>query len=153
MGDTVTHCVLIVLKQCNYFFLCTSCPGNDNHNKVLTKCYSTIFQVASFRVLSAVVFCCDVVLLVWGLVDISNMLSSGPSYDIYGVDNYDYTNIPYYNDYDYYNRRGTYSLNRVYMGDYGVFSWLPRWAYDYDYERYHHFKDDAESHTTLASIL
>ena len=42
---------------------------------------------------------------------------------------------------------------RVYMRDYGVFSWLPRWAYDCDYEPYHHFKDDAESHTTLASIL
>ena len=102
--------------------------------------------------LSTVVLICAVALLVWGLVDISDMISSGPSYDIY-----EDTTIPFYNDYayEYYPRRQTYFHDSDYISpyDYGVFSWLPRWAYEYYYERYHHFRDDAESHTTLASIL
>ena len=134
-----------------------SCPCNDNYNKVLTQCFSTMFQVTSFLVLSTVVLTWAIVLLVWGLVDIIDMISTGPSYGIYGGDNYVYTTMTYYNDYDYdyYNKAQTYFDRWHYLmtSEYGVLSWLPRWAYDYDYEHYHHFRDDAASHTTLASSL
>ena len=107
--------------------------------KAAAKCYSTIFQVTFFLVLSTIVLTWAIVPLVWGLVNISDMISPGPSN--YNRDTY----------YFYYGC--TYSYGCLYPDEYWVFSWLPRWAYDYDYQSNHHFRDDGESHTTLASIL